>query len=130
VAVRNEQDLAGKVVAVQTDTTTHQLVLGLKRKGIAIKQILVFPGAAEPFDAIVTGQAEVTLAHQPVAHWYAKNDTSLTVMGSVSSSTALDQIGIALFKDDKELQRAVTEAIRDMKEEPISAELRQRWFGH
>jgi serine/threonine protein kinase len=130
MAVRNEQDLAGKVVAVQTDTTTHQLVLGLKRKGIAIKQILVFPGAEEPFEAVATGQADVTLAHQPVAHWYAKKDPSFTVMGSISNPTASDQIGMVFFKDDKELQKAVIETLRAMKEGPVSAELRERWFGH
>src|SRR5262249_15890933 len=40
VAVRNEGDLAGRVIAVQVDTTSHKLVEDLKRKGLAVKKVL------------------------------------------------------------------------------------------
>jgi ABC-type amino acid transport substrate-binding protein len=125
--VQTEQDLAGRVVAVQTDTTAHQLVVGLKRKGIAIKQVLVFPGADEPFDAVAGGQADVTLAHEPVARHYAKRHPRLT--GPVGLAVTPDQVGIALCKQDHNLHRAVAEAIRAMKEDGTLANLRQTWFG-
>jgi ABC-type amino acid transport substrate-binding protein/tRNA A-37 threonylcarbamoyl transferase component Bud32 len=128
-AVRNEQDLAGKVVAVQTDTAAHQLVLGLKRKGIDIAQILVFPGAAEPFEAVRKGQADITLAHQPVAHHYARQYPGLAVMNPASNRMISDHIGIVFCKQDKELQRAVTEALKGLREDGTSANLRESWFG-
>ena len=127
--MRNQQDLAGKVVAVQTDTTAHHLMLGLKRKGIDIKQILVFPGAAEPFEALRKGQAEITLAHQPVAQYYARQDPGLAVMGPVGHRMISDHIGIVFCKQDKGLQRAVTEALRGVKQDGTAAKLRESWFG-
>jgi ABC-type amino acid transport substrate-binding protein len=130
MVVRNEQDLAGKVVAVHSDTTAHQIVVGLKRKGIDIKQILLCAGAVEPFEAVRKGQAEITLAHQPVAHYYAGRDPGLAVMGPVAPSLASDRMGIAFCQQDKELQRAVTEALRGLKQDGASAKLRESWFGH
>jgi ABC-type amino acid transport substrate-binding protein len=129
MVVRNEQDLAGKVVAVHSDTTAHQIVVGLKRKGVDIKQILLCAGAVEPFEAVRKGQAEITLAHQPVAHYYARHDPGLAVMGTVAPSLASDRMGIAFCQQDKELQRAVAEALRGLKQDGTSAKLRESWFG-
>jgi ABC-type amino acid transport substrate-binding protein len=127
MAVQNEKALAGKVVAVQADTTAHRLVVGLKRKGIAIKQISTFSGATEPFEAVQQGQAEVTFAHEPVARYFANKDARLAIMGPVAD--APDPIGIAFCKQDRQLQTAVAEGIAIMTEHGTLAGMAKHWWG-
>jgi serine/threonine protein kinase len=129
VTVRSETDLGGKVVAVQADTTAHKLMEGLKQKGVAAKRVLVFPGSTDPFDALRAGTAEVTLAHKPVAHYAAKQDTTLAVLGPVGHAMDPDHIGIAFCKEDKELQAAVAEAIKAMNHDGTWVKLLENWFG-
>jgi ABC-type amino acid transport substrate-binding protein/tRNA A-37 threonylcarbamoyl transferase component Bud32 len=129
VTVRTENDLAGKILAVQKDTTAHKLVDGLQQKGLGIKQVLVFPNASDPFDALGNGQAEVTLAHQPVARYYAKLDASLTELGPVGHAMAPDPVGIAFCKQDKKLQAAIAEALAAMKDDGAFNRLLDQWFG-
>jgi ABC-type amino acid transport substrate-binding protein len=125
--VRDEGGLAGKTVAVQADTTAHRLAVGAKRRGVAIKQITVFPDAGDPFEAIRKGQADVTFAHEPVARHVAANGAGLAVTGPVGR--AADPVGIALAKPDRRLQSAVAEAVAAMTADGTVAELMARWAG-
>jgi ABC-type amino acid transport substrate-binding protein len=128
VAVESEQELAGKVVAVQADTHAHRIIVGLRRRDIPIKQINTFPGSMEPFEALRNGEADVTLAHEPVAHHIVHDDRRLAVTGQVSNSD--EPIGVVFSKNDKELQNAVAEAIEEMKRDGTLARLREQWLGH
>jgi ABC-type amino acid transport substrate-binding protein len=127
MAVRNEKDLAGKVVAVQRDTTAYELAFDLEQKGIAIKQISALPGASDPFEKVQQGQADVTFAHEPVARYFANKDGRLAIMGP--GAHAPDPVGIAFCKQDKQLQNAVAQVIDKMKEDGTLAAIAKRWYG-
>jgi ABC-type amino acid transport substrate-binding protein len=126
VAVRREDDLAGKVVAVQDDTVAHKLAVGIRRRGVAIKQIAVFPGAAEPLDAVREGQADVTIAHEPVGRSAAAADARLAVTGLVGQA---DPVAIVLRPQDRQLREAVAEAVAALKDDGTIAEITGRWLG-
>jgi serine/threonine protein kinase len=127
VAVRDEKDLAGKVVAVQADTTAHKLAVDLKRNGIPIKQISVFPSSTEPFEAVQKDAADVTFAHEPVADYFAKKDHRLAVKHFATQVP--DRVGIALCKRDKQLQSAVAHALSAIKGDGVFDNLVEHWLA-
>jgi ABC-type amino acid transport substrate-binding protein len=124
--LRREEDLAGKLVAVQADTTAHRLAVALKRKGIAIKQITVSSDAAEPFQLVQNGQAEVTFAHEPVARYFAQKLPELTVLGPLSP--APEPVGIVCCKQDKQLQKALADAVTALREDGTMDRLMKQWL--
>jgi ABC-type amino acid transport substrate-binding protein len=129
VTVKSDKDLAGKIVAVQTDTAAQKLVEGFRKKGVAVKEVKVFAGTLEPLDAVREGRAEVTLADEPVARYYALQDPRLSVTGSVGHALDPDPIGIAFRKEDRELQTAVTDALKAMRQDGSFGKLLEEWFG-
>ncbi len=124
--VRGEKDLAGKIVAVQLDTTAHDLAADLLRKRL-IKDIKTFPATAEPFDAVQKEQADVTFAHEPVALYFAKKDPRLAVLWTASQ--AADPVGIACCKQDRQLQLGIDEAITDMTKDGTLDRISKQWTG-
>ncbi len=72
--VSNEKDLAGKVVAVQADTTSMEFLENKKKGGVAIKEIKAFKLATDAFAAVKANQADVLVTDEPVGKYYAKQD--------------------------------------------------------
>jgi ABC-type amino acid transport substrate-binding protein len=112
---------------VQADTTAHKLAVDLKRNGIPIKQIAVFPGTTEPFAAVQKDEADVTFAHEPVADYFAKKDHRLAVKRFATQVP--DPVGIAFRKRDNKLQSAVVEALAAMKGDGVFDNLVEHWLG-
>jgi ABC-type amino acid transport substrate-binding protein len=83
IMVKNEQDLAGKIVAVGADTVQYRYVKGVKDKGVAIKEIKVLSEGDDPFPVIKQGDAEVTVVDEPVGRYQAR---SIRISWSLASS--------------------------------------------
>jgi ABC-type amino acid transport substrate-binding protein/tRNA A-37 threonylcarbamoyl transferase component Bud32 len=127
--IRTKQDLAGKVVAVQADTTAQQAVERLQRGGLALKRVLTYPSTPEPFLAVGKGAADVTLDHEMIARYFARQDGNLVVLGPVGHAMDPEPLGVAFRKQDKELQAAVADALRAMKQDGTFDRLLEEWFG-
>jgi len=126
--VKRESDLAGKVLAVQLDTRAHQWVKEVEARKVAIKNVLLFPGSADPFDALRNGQADITFAHEPVARYYVRQTPALEIMGAMGHALDPDPVAIAFCKQDKELQAAAAKAIQEMRQDGAFARLLEKWF--
>lgn len=126
--IKNEQDLAGKVVAVQSDTTAYRLAMDLKRKGVAFKQVAAFPQTTEPFAALQQGSADVTFSHEPVARYFVKRHPEFTFSNALNPPNEI--IGIAFCKQDKRLQAAVADEIAKFKADGTMRKLAKKWFEH
>jgi ABC-type amino acid transport substrate-binding protein len=125
-AVRSELELAGKVVAVQADTTSHELVQKIGSR-VKIKEIRAFKGATDCFSALKSKQADVIVIDEPVGLYYSKLSPKVfEVTGKASRS---EPIGIAIRKKDQELFQAIGLAVEKIKKSPRWAEMSQRWFG-
>jgi ABC-type amino acid transport substrate-binding protein len=125
--VKGASELAGKVVAVQADTTSHSAVQAMQKKGIAMKEIKAFPGALEVFAAVKTGQADVVVTDEPVGRYYAKNDAATFVV--TGEAMAAEPVGIAMRKGDKNLKAALEKATQDMKKDGTFKKISENWFG-
>jgi ABC-type amino acid transport substrate-binding protein len=124
-AVRDEADLAGKVVAVQLDTHAHQAVEELARGGTGIR-IEPFRTTTELFDAVRQGRADLTIVDEPVARSGAR-DRDLVVTGSLDRRQV--PTGIAFRKADEALKAGVGAALADMRQDGSFAGLLAKWLG-
>lgn len=125
--VSTEKDLAGKVIAVQADTTSAEFVENKKKAGIAIKDVKQFRLATDAFAAVKSGQAEVIVIDEPVGKYYAKRDaTSFQVTGR---AMAPEPVGIAIRKEDADLTKAIGAAVEAMKKDGTLKKLSETWFG-
>jgi polar amino acid transport system substrate-binding protein len=129
ITIASEKDLAGKVVVVGADTVEHKYVQHLRKKGLAIKEVKVLTGSADPFPLVRNGQADVTITDEPVGRYHARQEPGLVVTGFVGHAMDPNPVGIVLRKQDRQLQQVVADALRDMKEDGTFARILEEWFG-
>jgi ABC-type amino acid transport substrate-binding protein/tRNA A-37 threonylcarbamoyl transferase component Bud32 len=129
--VRTKHDLAGKVVAVQQGTTAQEAAERLRRSGTAFRKIVPYPTTPGPFLAVRDGKADLTLDHETIARYFARQDRNLIVLGPVGHVMDPEPLGIAFRKQDKALRSAIAEALEAMKSEQDGAfgNLLEKWFG-
>lgn len=126
IDVKTEADLAGKVVAVQAETTSHMWVDELKAGKVKdIKEIHSFPGATDAFLDLKSKRADVVVIDEPVARYYAKLD------GHKVTGKAMDAepVGIAIRKEDAALMQAIEKAVKDLKSDGTFKKISEQWFG-
>jgi ABC-type amino acid transport substrate-binding protein len=124
--IKNEKDLAGKVIAVQADTTSFTAVEAFKKSGIAIKEIKAFKGATEAFSALKSNQAEVIVIDEAVGLYYAGLDQKTFLV----SGNALkpEPIGIAVNKSDAKLLKALDSAVKTIKDNGTFSKVYKQWL--
>jgi len=124
--VKTEADLAGKVVAVQAETTSHMWVDELKATKVKdIKEIKSFPGATDAFLELKNKRADVVVIDEPVARYYAKIDGHKVT----GQAMAAEPVGIAIRKEDASLMEALKKAVADTKSDGTFKSLSEKWFG-
>jgi serine/threonine protein kinase/ABC-type amino acid transport substrate-binding protein len=127
--VQTEHDLAGKIVVVGRDTVQHRFLKSVVKKGIAIKEIKVLNGGEDPFPIIKKGLAEVTIIDEPVGRYQARQDSDVVVTGSLGHAMDPDAVGMVFRKQDRQLQQAVAEALRSLKDDGSYGRILGEWFG-
>lgn len=125
--VSSEKDLAGKVVAVQADTTSMEFVEGKKKAGVAVKEIKAFKLATDAFAAVKAGQADVIVIDEPVGKYYAKQDSATFQV--TGRAMAAEPVGVAIRKTDADLQKAIAKIVEEMKKDGTLKKLSEQWFG-
>jgi polar amino acid transport system substrate-binding protein len=124
--VKSEKDLAGRVVAVQADTTSYTALENFKKNGIKIKDIKAFKGATEAFSAVKSGQAEVILIDEAVGLYYASLDSKTFIV--TGEALKPEPIGIAIRKSDKELHKAISGIVKKMKDDGTFKKIYKSWL--
>ena len=124
--VKSEAELAGKIVAVQADTTSHELVQKMGTR-VKIREIRAFKGATDCFSALKSKQADVIVIDEPVGLYYTK--LSPKVFEVSGRAAASEPIGIAIRKKDSALFKDVEAAVKAIKASPEWVKISQKWFG-
>ncbi len=125
-AVKSEQDLADRVVTVQSNTTSHSFVQALQKKGLPIRKILDTPNATDTFNALNAGQAEVIVTDESVGRYYARLNPAFVVTGRALEA---QPIGIAVRKEDQDLQQALGKAVESLTADGTLHRISEEWFG-
>ncbi len=118
--IKTVDDLKGKVIAVQLGTTGD--FAASKIKGATIKR----------FDTIDKAYFEVMLGRADAV----VNDLAQTAYGIkrfplkiVCKPFTVEYYGFAMRKEDKNLHKAVNDALKRLKEKGIYDKIYKRWFG-
>lgn len=125
--VAKEQDLAGKIVAVQADTTSAEYIEKVRKKGVAIKEVKAFKLATDTFAALKANQAELIVIDEPVGRYYVKQDPK----GFVVSGQAMapEPVGIAVRKQDSDLTKELGHIVAEMTKDGTLHKQQMQWFG-
>jgi len=109
------EDLAGKTVAVQVGTTLKALIEKENANLDEPIKVQSFPDAGAAAAALQTGKVDAFFADAPVVADYVNKQPDNFAIGG----TQIDELpaGIALRKEDSELQDAVQEVIDAMYED-------------
>ncbi len=127
VTVKTDKDLEGKVVAVQADTTSSEFVEKAVKAGVKVKETKQFKLATDVFSAVKAGQAEVIVIDEPVGRFYASKDPATFVV--TGNAMAPEPVGVAIRKDDSDLQKALQTIVDEMKKDGFMKKISLTWFG-
>ena len=124
--VATEKDLAGRIVAVQVDTTSFNAVEAIQKSGVKISGIKTFPGATETFSALKANQADVIVTDEAVGRYYAGLDAKSFMVSGLAIKP--EPIGIAVKKTDKTLHKALEDAVKTIKANGTFARVYKQWL--
>jgi polar amino acid transport system substrate-binding protein len=128
IAIKSEKDLAGKIVAVQAETTAHNWVEKLKKESVRdIKEIRSFGSGTETLLELKNNRADVVVIEEPVGLYYAKKDPANYVV--TGRAMEPEPIGVAIRKEDVALQKAIEQAVKDVRADGTYKQISEKWFG-
>lgn len=120
-------DLAGKIAAVQINTTGDFTASDIHDEG-GLRTVARFDMVADAMQAVIIGVADVVIVDLPVAEAYleANSAAPLQHVGPVSDD---EYYGIVLNKNNSALLEQINSALVELKENGTYTELYQKWFG-
>ncbi len=121
--IRKFADLKGRKVAVQIGTTSATEVR--KIEGVEVKELNT---PADCFMELKAGGVDAVVNDRPVNDYYITKSGDTGVKGLPDLLTAEDY-GIAVNKDNKELQQKINEALKKLKESGEYKRIYDKWFG-
>jgi polar amino acid transport system substrate-binding protein len=122
-------DLAGKSASVEVGTTNKDYLdeqskklTGQGKKGI---EVVTFPKDTDAANALKTGKVDAYFGDAPVVAYYIKQDPASFVFGGNPINPI--PVGIAIRKNDTELQTAVKSAVDAMYSDGTMAKILGKW---
>ncbi len=122
-SIKKFQDLKGKKVAVQIGTTSAAEVK--KIEGVEVKELNT---PADCFMELKAGGVDAVVNDRPVNDYYIQKSGATGVKALEEKLTAEDY-GIAMGKDNAELQKQVNEALKKLHENGEYDKIFAKWFG-
>jgi polar amino acid transport system substrate-binding protein len=125
--IKSITDLSGKKVGVKTGTTS-QVTLA-QYPGAVPVQFSDIIGAVK---ALYTHEIDALLCDGPVAGYYAvldqQKENHLEIVFVLESERA-EMYGIAVKKNDRELERRLNRALQLVQNNNVDIELQRKWFS-
>ena len=122
-AIKSFQDLKGHKVAVQIGTTSAEAVK--KLGGVEVKELNT---PADCFMELKGNGVDAVVNDRPVNDYYITKSGETGVKALEEKLTAEDY-GIAMAKDNTELQSKINEALKKLKENGEYDKIYAKWFG-
>ena len=129
IKIESLKDLSGKSVALQDATTSKALLEDMIKTG-TVTDCKMGPSekVLTVFTALDNGEYDVVLCDSPVADTYITNYPDKYELAFLDKEN-VEQFGVAMAKNDVELQTAVNEAMKQLKEEGFFEENTAKWFA-
>ncbi len=129
IKIESLKDLSGKSVALQDATTSKALLEDMIKTG-TVTDCKMGPSekVLTAFTALDNGEYDVVLCDSPVADTYITNYPDKYELAFLDKEN-VEQFGVAMAKTDVELQTAINEAMKQLKDEGFFEENKTRWFA-
>lgn len=121
--IKGFTDLEGKKVAVQIGTTGSREAA--KIKDCEVKNFNVI---SECFMELKAGGVDAVINDRPVNDYYLKRTNSEGVK-PLNDKLTSENYGMAMRKDNKELQEKINAALKKLKENGEYQKIYDKWFG-
>ncbi|TDX52449.1 basic amino acid ABC transporter substrate-binding protein [Orenia marismortui] len=118
--IQNVEDLVGKTVGVQLGTTGDLKVSEID--GLEIKRYEKIPQA---FIDLKNGRIDAIVNDLPVTATFVKKVEGVKIVGTPFTE---ENYGMAIRKDDNELEKRLNEALSNIKEKGIYDKIYAKWF--
>ncbi|KAB1439953.1 substrate-binding periplasmic protein [Candidatus Galacturonibacter soehngenii] len=125
-ALTTPQDLSGKSVAVQTETTADDYMKELQANGLDV-EILPYDRVIQCFDDLKVGRIEAVVTDSVVAAYYMGTDADKYV--TAWESEEAEPMAICLKKGNDTLLAEIEKAVDTLYENGTMAELSTKYFG-
>jgi len=129
-AIRGASDLAGKVAAVEKDTSYHTWLQEQNQGAFALKPVMIrLMNTDECLKTVDKGDADFTMVDSDAAIWAVRQEYRNLDMAFPVGTT--DENGWGLRKQDKDLQDEVRRFFREQRADEQSALNRiwQKYYG-
>lgn len=120
------EDLAGKSVAVQTETTSDHYMKELQANGLDV-EILPYDRIILGFDDLKVGRVDAVVTDSVVAAYYMGTDADKYTVAWESEEA--EPMAICLKKGNDELTKAIEDAVNTLYENGKMAEISEKFFG-
>ena len=122
------EDLDGLSLAVQKETTSDVLMSDYVDTGSITATISANEKITTCFTQLENGEVDSVVVDSTVADGYVASNPEAFTIAYVDQSEP-EQFGVAMAKDNVELQTAINEAIAQLEEEGFFQESIAHWFG-
>lgn len=119
--IKGPEDLKGKVVAVQIDTTGQEAV----EKIAGVKEVKKLDAGSEACIMTEQGKADATVIDIMVAGYFAKEHPKVKLVSRKPFTQ--EDLGIAMRKDDADLVQKVNELLAKMKSDGTIDKALEKW---
>lgn len=121
-------DLNGKSVALQKETTSDELITDMIDTGTIDATVVANEKMLTCFTQLTNGEVDVVLCDSTVADGYVASNPDKYVK-IFEDNTSPEQFGVAIGKGNAGLQTAINTAIAELKDEGFFESNIEKWFG-
>ena len=125
--VESFMDLDGKIIAVQKETTSDELMSDYESTGTIALQIVANEKVTSCFTQLLNGEVDAVVVDSTVADGYVAKSSDYVI--AYKDQTEAEEFGIAMGKGSTALQTAINEAIAELEAEGFIQETYEFWFG-
>lgn len=126
-SITKPEDLAGKIVCAQTETTADYYIRDLQAEGLGITDFYVYDKVIQCFDELKFGRVDAVMVDSVVASYYIGEDSDTYKV--VWEKEEGEPIGIGLKKGNDELTAKIEEAVDALYENGTFATIAAKYFG-
>jgi len=124
--IKGLEDLVGKKVGVQQNTTGHYAVEELE--GMKDEDIKKFPTTPDALINLTNGLVDAVVADAPVVYNYIKHNPDAGLVTITDDDFEKEYYGIAVKKGNKELLDKINEGLAKVKEDGTYDKLYKKYF--
>ncbi|CUH96573.1 putative secreted protein [Propionispora sp. 2/2-37] len=125
--IKNKADLAGQVVGTQDGSSSVEAIEKEAAVLQSFKELKKYGDNVAALMDLKAGRLSAVVVDEVVGRYYiAKKPGEYAVL---TDHFGVEEYGVGLRKDDKQLLEKIQKALDDMKQDGTSAALSQKWFG-